>query len=68
MKVYMDHGAGKPVDLRVLEAMTPYFTESYGNPASFHGEGFDALKAVNRAREQVASFIGAEASEKRCRL
>jgi cysteine desulfurase len=43
--------------------MTPYFTEIYGNPASFHGEGFDALKAVNRAREQVASLIGAEASE-----
>lgn len=63
MKVYMDHGAGKPVDPRVLEAMTPYFTENYGNPASFHGEGFDALKAVNRAREQVASLIGAEASE-----
>jgi cysteine desulfurase len=59
----MDHGAGKPVDPRVLEAMTPYFTESYGNPASFHKEGFDALKAVNRAREQVASLIGAEASE-----
>jgi cysteine desulfurase len=59
----MDHGAGKPVDPRVLEVMIPHFTESYGNPASFHGEGFDALKAVNRAREQVASLIGAEASE-----
>jgi cysteine desulfurase len=63
MKIYMDHGAGKPVDSRVLKAMTPYFMESYGNPASFHREGFDALKAVNRAREQVASFIAAEASE-----
>jgi cysteine desulfurase len=63
LKVYMDHGAGKPVDPRVLEAMTPYFIEFYGNPASFHREGFDALKAVNRAREQVASLIGAEASE-----
>jgi len=63
LKVYMDHGAGKPVDPRVLEAMTAYFTDSYGNPASFHGEGFDALKAVNRAREQVASLIGAEAGE-----
>ncbi|MDP6458617.1 MAG: cysteine desulfurase family protein [Candidatus Bathyarchaeota archaeon] len=63
MKVYMDHGAGKPVDPRVLEVMTPYFMETYGNPASFHGKGFDALKSVNRARQQVASLIGAEAVE-----
>jgi cysteine desulfurase len=59
----MDHGAARPVDLRVLEAMTPFFTESFGNPASFHTPGFEALKALNGAREQVASLIGAEASE-----
>lgn len=63
MDVYMDHGAARPVDLRVLEAMTPFFTESFGNPASFHTPGFEALKALNGAREQVASLIGAEASE-----
>ncbi len=63
MKVYMDHGAGKPIDSRVLEAMIPFFTESYGNPASFHSDGFDAIKAINTAREQVAKLIGAEASE-----
>jgi len=59
----MDHGAGRPVDPRVLEAMTPFFTESYGNPSSFHGSGFDAVKALNAAREKVASLIGADASE-----
>jgi len=63
LNVYMDHGAARPVDPRVLEAMTPYFTDSFGNPASFHAPGFEALKAMNKAREQVSSLIGAEASE-----
>jgi cysteine desulfurase len=63
LNVYMDHGAARPVDPRVLEAMTPYFTDSFGNPASFHAPGFEALKAMNKAREQVAYLVGAEASE-----
>ncbi|MGD2201191.1 MAG: cysteine desulfurase family protein [Candidatus Bathyarchaeota archaeon] len=63
MKVYMDHGAGRPVDPQVLEEMTPYFSQSYGNPSSFHGLGFEAIKAVNLARGQVASLIGAEEQE-----
>jgi cysteine desulfurase len=63
VKVYMDYGAARPVDPRILEAMTPYFFEAFGNPSSFHGVGFDALEATRRARERVASLIGAEASE-----
>ena len=63
MYVYMDHGAGYPVDPRVLKEMMPYFTESYGNPASFHSEGFKALKAVNVAREQVAGLVNSQPSE-----
>jgi len=51
------------VDPRVLEAMMPYFTDSFGNPSSFHSEGFKALEAVNRARGQVASLIGAMPEE-----
>jgi len=61
--VYMDHGAGYPVDPRVLKEMIPYFTELYGNPASFHSEGFKALKAVNVARKQVAALANAQPSE-----
>jgi cysteine desulfurase len=59
----MDYGAARPVDPRVLEVMKPYFTDSFGNPSSFHTLSFGALKALNEAREQVASLIGAQASE-----
>jgi cysteine desulfurase len=63
METYMDHAAARPVDPRVLEAMKPYFSESYGNPSSFYPNGFEALKALNEARRQVASLIGAQDSE-----
>ncbi len=59
----MDYGSACPVDPRVLKAMMPYFTDSFGNPSSFHSEGFKALEAVNRARGQVASLIGAMPEE-----
>ncbi len=61
--VYMDNGAGRPVDPRVLEAMTPYFTEHYGNPASFHSMGFEALEALNDARAGVADLVNADPAE-----
>ncbi len=63
MKVYMDYGSARPVDPRVLEAMKPYFADSFGNPSSFHTLGFEAQKALNEAREQVASLLGAQGSE-----
>ena len=62
--IYLDHNATTPVDPRVLEAMTPFFTEQFGNPASrHHAIGCDAAKTVERAREQVASVIGADPRE-----
>jgi cysteine desulfurase len=63
LNVYMDHGAARPVDPRVLEAMIPYFSNSFGNPSSFHGKGFDAQRAMGEAKDRVASLIGAEPSE-----
>ncbi len=63
METYMDHAAARPVDPRVLEAMKPHFSESYGNPSSFYVKGFEALKALNEARRKVASLIGAQDSE-----
>jgi cysteine desulfurase len=63
LKVYMDYGAARPVDPRVFEAMSPYFSSSFGNPASFHTHGFNALKALNLARERVASLLNVEDSE-----
>ena len=62
--VYLDFHATTPVDPRVLEAMLPYFSEQFGNAASKqHAFGWDAQKAVDRARGQVAALIGASASE-----
>ena len=63
MKAYMDNGSGAPVDPRVLQEMQPYFIEHVGNPSSFHSEGFTALRAVNKAREQIAALINAEPDE-----
>lgn len=61
--VYFDHAATTPVDERVLEAMTPYFTEHYGNANSIHGLGNTAKVAVEEARETIAEIIGAEPAE-----
>jgi len=63
MKVYMDYDSAHPVDTRVLEAMAPYQTESFGNPASFHSEGFRALNALRLARKQVADLVHASPEE-----
>jgi cysteine desulfurase len=62
--VYLDYHATTPVDPRVLEAMLPFFTERFGNPHSRqHAWGWDAEKAVDTAREQVAALINASPSE-----
>ena len=62
--VYLDNNATTPMDPRVLEAMTPYFLEKFGNAASRnHAYGWVAEKAVDLAREQVGKLIGASAKE-----
>lgn len=62
-RVYMDYTAGMPVDQRVLEAMTPYFSQIYGNQSSIHSWGNEARKALGEARAKVAALVGAEKSE-----
>ena len=59
-KVYMDHGAGMPLDSRVFEAMKPYFRENYGNPSSSHSFGNSARNAIAASREKVAQLVAAE--------
>jgi cysteine desulfurase len=59
----MDHTAGMPVDERVLEAMMPYFTQSYGNPSSIHYFGNEARRAIDEARTKISELIGAEKKE-----
>lgn len=62
-RIYVDHSATTPVKKEVLEAMLPYFSESFGNPSSVYSEGRETKKAISLARQQVASAIGAEPSE-----
>lgn len=63
-QVYLDFHATTPVDPRVLEAMLPYFTQRFGNPASKqHAYGWEAQKAVETARAAIAAAIGATPSE-----
>jgi cysteine desulfurase len=62
--IYLDYHATTPVDPRVLDAMLPYFTERFGNPASRqHLYGWEARDAVEASRGQVAALINAAANE-----
>ena len=56
----MDYQAGTPTDPRVLEAMMPYFTETFGNPSSPHQFGQETKTAIDHARSRVAELIGAK--------
>ena len=62
-RVYFDHNATTPVDEKVLEAMLPYLRENFGNASSRHEFGTVARRAVDRARQQVASLVNAQPSQ-----
>ena len=64
LPIYLDYQATTPTDPRVLQAMLPWFTEKFGNPHSRnHAYGWEAEDAVEKARAQVASIIGADEKE-----
>lgn len=63
MVIYLDNNATTRVDPLVLEAMLPYLSEFYGNPASMHSFGGQVGAAVQDARAQVAELLGAEDTE-----
>ena len=61
--IYLDHSATTPVDPEVLGAMMRNFGNHFGNPSSIHGFGQEARRAIEAARGQVASLIGADPEE-----
>lgn len=61
--VYLDHAATTPVDRRVVEAMSSYFSEEYGNPSSVHRLGQQAEAAVERSRSRIASILNCDPQE-----
>src|SRR5256885_4194056 len=62
-RVYFDHNATTPIEPQVLEAMLPFLSGEYGNASATHTSGQKARAAVETAREQVASLIGARPQE-----
>jgi len=63
MTIYLDYSATTPVDSRVLDAMTPYFSASFGNPSSVHRLGQLAEAAIDSAREAVARVLNCQPNE-----
>ena len=62
--IYLDYSATTPVDPRVAERMIPWLVEKFGNPASrSHAYGWEAEKAVEEARDNVAALVGADPKE-----
>jgi len=63
MMIYLDYSATTPVDSRVLDAMTPYFSASFGNPSSVHRYGQLAEAAIDSARETIARVLNCRPDE-----
>jgi len=64
LPIYLDYSATTPVDPRVVDKMVPWLYEHFGNPASrSHPYGWEAEKAVEQAREQVAALVGCDPRE-----
>lgn len=63
-RIYLDHHSTTPTDPRVVDAMLPCFTETFGNPHSGdHAFGWEAHDALERARAEAAALVGADARE-----
>ena len=62
-RVYLDHAATTPVDPRVVEAMLPYFYESWGNPSGVYREAQAARKGLDQAHDQIAAILECSPNE-----
>ena len=61
--VYLDYQSAKPVDPRVVKAMTAFHNERFGNPSSLHSVGDDATETLDTSRETIARYLGADPQE-----
>jgi cysteine desulfurase len=61
--IYLDHAAATPADPRVVQAMLPYFTDDFYNPSATYAAGRAARVVLEKARAQVAHWLGAKSSE-----
>ncbi len=62
-RIYLDHAATTWVDSSVFEKMTPFFTQTFGNPNSQHSFGRESVRFVDEARDTIAKLIGAKPNE-----
>ncbi|MFC2007652.1 cysteine desulfurase family protein, partial [Chloroflexota bacterium] len=62
-RIYLDYAATTPTHPDVLQAMLPYFTDTFGNPSSIHSYGQEAKGAIEESRDRVAALIGARSEE-----
>jgi len=62
-RAYLDHASATPVRKEVLEAMTPYFCDRFGNPSTVYDMGSEAKQIIEEQRAKVANLIGARAGE-----
>jgi cysteine desulfurase len=62
-RIYLDYAATTPTDPEVVEAMLPYFSGRFANPASAHADGAQAADAIESARDAVGKLIGAKARD-----
>ncbi|MHB9019348.1 MAG: cysteine desulfurase family protein [Minisyncoccota bacterium] len=62
-RVYFDHAASTPMDLKVVKAMAPYYSEIFGNPGSLHKFGQEASAAVFKARNKISKLINCDYRE-----
>ncbi len=62
-RIYLDYAATTPTDPEVVKAMSPYFTDIFGNPSSLYAFGQEAKSVIEEARDIIASFIGTKPEE-----
>lgn len=62
-RIYLDNAATTPLDKEVLDAMTPYLTEKFGNPSSIYSYGRESRMAIETARKSVAKILNAHPAE-----